>query len=220
VATTRVILVRHGQSRASVDRVAGGPRGCRGLTDTGRAQVGLLARRWAASGEVGEVSALLSSTLPRAVETAEILVPALGGLPVETDPDLMEMDPGEGDGLTYTEWGRRYGGFDLAAHPFRPLTPGGESWAGFGVRVGAVLERIVHASEGGTVVAACHGGVIEQALVQGLRLPLQGPPGDRLVTVPNASVNEWAVISTGEVLVWRLVRYGDAGHLAPAAQPD
>ena len=217
-AVTTVVLVRHGESRAMADRVAGGPLGCRGLTDRGRAQVQALAARLRATSELGPVSVLMSSTLARAVETAELLAPALGGLPVTQEADLMEMHPGEGDGLTWEEWEQRYGGFDVTTEPFRPLAPGGESWAAFGLRVGAVLDRIVRAWAGGTVLAACHGGVIEQALVQGLGLPSQVPPGPRAATVPNASLNQWAVAATpAGARVWKLVRYGDAAHLAALA---
>ena len=44
----RLIFVRHGESRATIDRVIGGPRTCQGLTDLGRRQCEALARRWAA----------------------------------------------------------------------------------------------------------------------------------------------------------------------------
>ena len=36
---TRIVLVRHGQSLAQQHRVIGGHRGCKGLSDRGRAQV-------------------------------------------------------------------------------------------------------------------------------------------------------------------------------------
>jgi probable phosphoglycerate mutase len=210
---TRLVLVRHGQSRAMVEGFAGGERGCLGLTDRGRLQARALADRWAAADELGPVARLLSSKLPRAVETAEILAPALGGLAVVEDAALNEMDPGEGDGLAWDEWERRYGHFDLAAEPFRPLSPGGESWAAFGRRATTALAGLGRADEGSTVVV-CHGGIIEQSFVLGFGLAAQTAPGSRLVTPPPASVTEWSVeVPEGGALSWRLVRYADAAHL-------
>ncbi len=212
---TRLVLVRHGQARAAVDGVAGGARGCQGLTELGRAQVEALARRLAGSGEQGRVSVLMSSTLPRAIETAERLAPALGGLPVRAEADLSELDPGEGDGLTWAEWEQRYGSFDVAAEPYRALSPGGESWAAFGLRAGRALDRIARANGDGVVVVACHGGIIEQSIAVGLGLPSQKPLGSRIETPPNASLTEWRVdhLPGGE-LHWRLIRFADAAHLA------
>ena len=211
---SRIVLVRHGQSRATVEGFAGGERGCLGLTDLGRLQARALAERWAATDELGPVARLLSSTLRRAVETAEILAPALG-LAIVEDAALNEMEPGEGDGLPWDEWERRYGYFDLAAEPFRPLSPGGESWAGFGLRATTALAGLGRAEEGTTVVV-CHGGIIEQSSVLGFGLAAQTPPGSAVVTPPNTSVTEWSVEVHDGALRWRLVRFADAGHLAAA----
>ena len=210
MVVARLVLVRHGQSRATVDSVAGGEKGCRGVTDLGHRQAEALAARLAADTELGYVRALVSSTLPRAVETAEHLAPVLG-LPVDQDRDLCEMHPGEGDGLTWEQWEARYGSFDLGAEPERPLSPGGESWAEFGVRAQAALTSLAEA--GGTVVVVCHGGIIEQSMVLGLGRPPNTPPGQNLATPPNTSLTEWHVSDEG----WRLVRYADAAHLAGLA---
>jgi probable phosphoglycerate mutase len=210
---TRLVLVRHGQSRATVEQIAGGERGCKGLTDLGIRQVEALAERIARSGELAGATALWSSTLPRAVETAEILAPALGALPVVTDRDLCELQPGEGDGLTWEEWGQRFGGFRMADEPYRPLAPGGESWAEFQLRVGRTLSALVVAEAGGTVVVACHGGIIDGSLRSFLGLGWR-PGADVLDTPANASLTEWTcAIRPGAALEWRLVRYNDAAHL-------
>ena len=47
---TRLILIRHGESRTTVDRVIGGPRTCSGLSDLGRRQTERLRDRLAESG--------------------------------------------------------------------------------------------------------------------------------------------------------------------------
>jgi probable phosphoglycerate mutase len=208
------VLVRHGESRATVDGIVGGPRGCQGLTDLGRSQAEALGRRLLATGELSPVGAVLASTLPRAVETARIVARHLGS-EIELDEGLCELDPGEGDGLTWDEWQRRYEGFDVAVEPFRRVSPGGESWASFGLRAGTTLHRLAERFRGTTVVAVCHGGIIEQSMLNGLHLPAQFPPALRLQTAPNTSLTEWVVdVVPGQAQHWRLVRFADAAHLS------
>lgn len=214
---TRLVLIRHGQSRATVDAVVGGRRGCAGLTDMGRGQAAALAARVARTGEFGTAVRLLASTLPRAIETAEALAPVLG-LQVVQDPGLCELDPGDADTLGWAEFQDRFGLFDLAAEPFRPLAPGGESWARFGLRVGETLTRVV--GQPGLTVAVCHGGVIEQALLHSLGLPSITGPGVIVAGVPNASITEWTVDAVASRPPrWRLVRFGDAAHVVVDAAP-
>ncbi len=208
--TTRLLLVRHGESQAQVDRVVGGPTGCSGLSDLGRRQVRALARRWNDHGPAAD--RLLASTLPRAVETAEILSPALGELKVEQDGQLCELEPGECDGLSWDDYQDRWG-TDMRADPYAPLSPGGESVADFLLRVGRTLHRIAVDHVGSTVVVACHGGVVDGSLMCFLGLPLQRV-ADLDLRATNAAVTEWLVeIEPGRSLRWTLRRYNDTAHL-------
>ena len=68
---TRIVLVRHGEAECNLNRIIGGPKGCTGLTPLGRIQVAALADRLYESGELRQATALYSSVLPRATETAE-----------------------------------------------------------------------------------------------------------------------------------------------------
>ena len=76
--TTRIVLVRHGEAECNLNRVIGGPKGCTGLAPLGRTQVAALADRLYESGELRPATALLSSVLPRATETANRLRPSGG----------------------------------------------------------------------------------------------------------------------------------------------
>lgn len=213
---TRLVLVRHGESQAQVDRVVGGPTGCTGLSDLGRRQVEALARRWRELGQVAD--RLLASTLPRAVETAELLAPSLGGLVVEARAELCELEPGECDGQSWDDYQARYG-VDMRADPYAPLSPGGESVAGFLMRVGRALHRIAVDSAGSTVVIACHGGVVDGSLICFLGLALQ-QAGDLGLRTTNAAVTEWsAEVTKGEPVRWALRRYNDAAHLEGLGDP-
>jgi broad specificity phosphatase PhoE len=211
---TRLLLVRHGESNATVLRIAGGMAGCTGLSDLGREQSMALRDRWLAHPEV-HADTVVSSDLPRALQTAEIVVPALGDLPVELDPRLREMDPGpEYDGLAWDEIAKSVDATDWESDPYHFGFPGGETVAAFQYRVASALSALVRRGEGRTIVAFCHGGVVDTGLRLFLRTPLVG--GFDLYTT-NTSITELRQVSPK----WRLLRYNDAAHLAglPEATP-
>ncbi|RBY74540.1 histidine phosphatase family protein [Geodermatophilus sp. TF02-6] len=211
-------LIRHGESVPNVEPVIGGMRGDAGLTDRGREQARLLEQRLRAEG--WQVDQLYSSTLPRARETAQYVSRALE-LPVQFEDDLQELRPGAADGLTVAEWRTRYGGFDgpmADDDPFRAFSPGGESWAGFLVRAGGALARIATRHAGETVVAVCHGGVIEASFYLAFGI---GGTGNRVAFAPfNTGITHWRYEHGGSGRRrWTLVTFNDAGHLTGTTQP-
>ena len=212
--STRLVLVRHGESRCNVGQVIGGQRGCTGLTPRGAEQVAVLAARLSRTGELAGTAALYASSLPRAIETAEILRPALEGgggqaLPVHVDAGLREIDPGEADGLSWREAIDRFGPVDLS----RQWLPGSEAWADFIDRAAATLERLVAAHRGQLVVAACHGGIVEASMLRFL------PLGDGVDWLPlrtkYASMTEWECVDGH----WTLLRYNDGGEPSAPVLP-
>ena len=82
--------MRHGRSRADDEEVHEG-RYDSPLTDMGRAQVQQRALLWLESQVTFDC--IIASTLQRALESAKIVGAALN-VPVEPDPDWMEMDNG------------------------------------------------------------------------------------------------------------------------------
>lgn len=206
---TRIVLVRHGQAQTFLDQTIGGHKGCTGLSDLGRRQAEALRDRLARTGELAGATALYASVLPRAIETAEIIAPALGGLEVHTDCDLCELHSGDDiDGMTWAEADARAAewrnGRDF--DPFHPWSPEAESWAEFASRVGRRLHRLAHDHPGETVVVACHGGVIDSSFRALGHVPIQ----HRINHDPeNTSLTEWVVVGDG----WRLARFNDTGHL-------
>jgi probable phosphoglycerate mutase len=199
--------------------VCGGPIGCEGLTDLGRRQVTLLRDRLALTGELAGADTLYASVLPRAIETAELLAPAL----VHDDPEgvtskpphpvtecgLCELHPGEADGLGWTEFTERFGALDWDVDPHQPIAPRGESWVGFVNRVAGMLDTLAARHRGQLVVVACHAGVIEASLLA--KAPVAGGlEGARLqLRTRHASLTTWEVDSGH----WRLLAYNDASHL-------
>ena len=204
---TKLVIVRHGAARCNANRVVGGHKGCTGLTDQGVAQVTSLADRLVRTGELSGASALYSSVLARAVETAQLLSPALGGLTVRQECGLCELHPGECDGVSWDEVGPAYGDPDFSKAPDRPLSPGGESWRQFLGRVEEQLRWLARSHRGETVVIAGHGGIIDGSLVAFLGVPSLGTSLDLYTS--HASITEWEERSGR----WRLARYNDHAHL-------
>jgi probable phosphoglycerate mutase len=210
---TQLVLIRHGESNVTVNRTIGGYRTCSGLSPLGRRQSERLRARLAETRELA-VDHLVSSNFARAIETAEVIAPALGDPPVEIDPDFGEHDPGpEIDGMSFAAYVERYGRPSWHGDPHTTVFPGGETTAEFHLRVGAAVSRTVDRYAGRTIVVACHGGVVDAVMRQFLRVPVTG--SFQLQTL-NTSITEFvrAEDVRAEESTWRLVRYNDAGHLA------
>ena len=162
---TTILLVRHGETDWNREsRFQGHADTC--LNDAGRAQVADLAHAL----EGMDFSAVYSSPLERAAETAKIIASKLG-LEVRLDDALMEVDVGSWSGLTrseieghyaegYARW-RKYGhGWD-----------DGETYEELGVRVVAGLRRIAQSHPDQHVLVVTHGGPIRSALAAADRVP-------------------------------------------------
>jgi probable phosphoglycerate mutase len=204
---TRLIFVRHGESEVTVRRVVGGPRSCTGLSDLGRRQAERLRDRWLEHPEIA-ADAVYSSAYPRARETAEIVLPALGHDSFIVDAAFGEHDPGPlCDGLTYDEFEKRFGDPDWENDPHGETFPGGESIAAFQLRIGDAVRSVIERHRGGKVVVFCHGGVVDTVLRQSLRT---SGTGIFEVWTKNTSITEVELVRPGR---WRLVRYNDAAHL-------
>lgn len=149
MATTRILLLRHGQSEwNALGRWQG--HADPPLTALGRAQA------LAASRSLGTLDAVVASDLQRARDTAGIVADQLGVGPVAIDSRLRERDAGEWTGLTRTEIDERFPGYLEDGR--RP--PGWEDAETLAGRVIAALHDLRHAVPGGDVVAVTHSGVI------------------------------------------------------------
>ncbi|MGN6794750.1 MAG: histidine phosphatase family protein [Streptosporangiaceae bacterium] len=140
-----VYLLQHAEKEA-------GP-GDPGLTATGRAQAGRVAR-WLKG---RDVQRLYSSPLRRARETADVIA-ALLGLAITTEPRLRERANWDGSCAFETfldDWRRSVMNRDF-------IPPGGDSSRQAGDRMRAVLADFSGLQ--GTVVAVTHGGATTDAL--------------------------------------------------------
>ncbi|OFZ21730.1 MAG: hypothetical protein A2X94_15700 [Bdellovibrionales bacterium GWB1_55_8] len=149
------------------------------LNDTGREQAAQLIPRLRSIG----IDAILSSTLSRAMETAEIIARDLS-VPIFRDGDLREAHLGEAQGLTRTEIEKRFG---LLARQWRSWNvsdadvfyPGGETGGQVSARAFSAIERFLDLNPFQRVGIATHGGVIRRMMQKVL------PLGSEPVPIPN-----------------------------------
>jgi broad specificity phosphatase PhoE len=208
-AKTRLVLIRHGQSRAQFGEFVGGHAACTGLSDLGRRQAEALRHRLDSTGELRGTDVIYTSVLPRAIETAAIIQPATGAPTATSDCEWCEIHAGEADGMTWQELRQRYPVPDDGDNPFRRRAPGMETWAEFYARVGGRLIRAADEHPGESVVVVGHGGTIGAGFVALGDASIRQAIALTHETV-NASITEWR----GRAGAWRLVRYNDAAHLA------
>jgi probable phosphoglycerate mutase len=214
--TTRLILVRHAQAWHTVHRLVGGPRGDTGLTDLGRAQAERLRDRLARwDGLAG--AALYSSTLPRAIETATIIAPALGATAPAQHCGLCTYHyPAAADGMAVEEFQRAFG--QPGGGVYRPYEVGNEAWAQLLARVGAALFEIAIENAGRTAVLVVHTETIGASLTALGELPIRRHFDGRIA---NTSLTEWTTEDdpagggppAWSFARWTLVRLNDAAHL-------
>jgi probable phosphoglycerate mutase len=156
IETTRILLIRHGQSQGNAERRFGG-HSPTPLSELGHRQAEATARALASE----RVTAVYSSDLLRAVQTAEPLARATG-LEITKTPALRERSVGLMEGLTFEE--------AAAAHPeeyaallrrdFEHVLSGGESYRQLLDRAAAELDRAVERHRGGTLALFSHTGTI------------------------------------------------------------
>jgi probable phosphoglycerate mutase len=211
----RLILVRHGDAYAGFGGVIGGPVGCVGLTPLGRRQAEALRDHLAESGRV-RADLLLTSIIPRAIETADVIAPALGLEIHARECDLCEVHTGEADGLEWTAYAARYGSFDMESEPDRLFAPAGESWNTFHERVQKMLERIAQDYPDQTVVAVCHAGVIAASLR--VLLGISPRSAGAQLHASNTGLTEWEYDTVRGR--WMLHSFNEADHLLSLARGD
>jgi probable phosphoglycerate mutase len=155
--------------------------------------------------------------MPRAIETAQIIAPALGSLEVRSECDFCEGHPGEADGLTWAEVAERapIPVMDSWDPDHRPV-PGWETWNEMSVRVTRGLDMLVERHPGETIVVACHGGVIVQSMLRWLSLTPIATDSRAWLSPQNTSLTEWRFSPNPyqkDTLPLELVRYNDHHHV-------
>ena len=160
MTTTRLLLVRHGETDWARDRRHTG-RTDIALNATGRAQAAALAGHLPLEG----VETVWTSPLARATETTR-----LASLPVDgTDEDLIEWDYGAAEGRTTDEIRATHPGWDVWDSGVRLLGGGGETLEEVGVRVDRVIARACAVE--GTVAIVAHAHLLRILTARWLGMP-------------------------------------------------
>lgn len=203
VHETTLIVIRHGETLWNREKRMQGTTDSV-LSDVGRAQAQALGRRLASHG----FSALYSSDLSRARDTAHAIAEHTGH-EVVAEPRLRERRFGVFEGLTADEIRSRYPEEHARFASRDPdyEVPGGESASSFTLRCLGCLSEIAGRHGGEEVVVVTHGLVLD-SLYRAAHGLDHGAP--RPVPLINASLN---LFGYGEG-AWRLVLWGDVGHLA------
>jgi probable phosphoglycerate mutase len=166
---SRIVVVRHGETVWHAEnRYAG--RSDIALTLEGLAQAERLARWSLTAG----ITAVCSSTLSRARGTALPVVNALE-LPLRVDERLIELDFGQGEGLTSAEMSQRMPDAFTAfrADPVRNFLPGGEDPMHAAERGVAALRAIAEsAGRDGRSLVVAHSTLLRLVLCKMLGISL------------------------------------------------
>lgn len=205
--TTRILLVRHGESQGNAERRFGGHTPTP-LSELGHAQAEATARALADE----NVTAIYSSDLLRAVQTAEPLARETG-LRVERTEAFRERSVGLMEGLTFEE--------AAATHPeeyaallrrdFERVLAGGESYRQMLDRASARLDLAIEENRGGNVVVFSHTGTI-CILVLHLLGALDAPDLKPVwLSSSNCGVTRFAIQRGG---LTRLLNANDTRHLS------
>lgn len=154
----RFVFLRHAESVGNMESRWQGQSDYP-LTEKGRAQARALAQRW--QHEEVKFDLIVTSTLARARETAQIVTSHLENVQIEFNPMLMERHIGEMEGLTSDEVRQ------LPQPPYS--TPydfiGGEGegdWALF-LRAGQALQEVLRKPPGKYLIVS-HGGFLNQLM--------------------------------------------------------
>ena len=178
-----------------------------GLSSDGRDQTKKLANYFTEKNFKADV--LLSSSLRRASETANLLAPALN-LEVNERDDLREWYNLIEGTMTSDEFGKRINDMPASSRLFTPVMEGTERWVDFMVRACSALNDIANTYRGKRVAVVCHGGIIEASFMYFTGMSTVRAPG--IIVEPGyTSITSWQLLGNR----WKLGVYNYQPHLEP-----
>ena len=199
-----ITFLRHGESVGNAEERFQGHSDFP-LTTKGRAQAQALAERWQANGVTFD--RCISSPLLRACQTAEIISKTLG-IPLELDPDWMEINNGILAGLTQAEAALVSPRPDFIT-PYTRYGKTGESRWEVYLRAGRAIQHILDRGPGRTLVAA-HGGVLNMTMYAILGIAVQADHSVPRFLFHNTTFATFDYEPDGHN--WRLLNFDDRRH--------
>ena len=192
---TRFIFVRHGQSEANVEAYFAGRTTDSPLTELGHDQAGIMAKYVL---DKYKINAVYSSTLSRALNTAQKVADRLG-LKVNQDSRLNEIDGGLWNGMKFDDISVKYKDeFELwktdlsKVHP-----PEGETVYDLQKRALEAITEIAEKETGKTVFVATHRVLLRTVQCKWENRPLRDI--NECEWLSNCSVSE-VLFSQGELI--------------------
>ncbi|MFZ5975872.1 MAG: histidine phosphatase family protein [Bacillota bacterium] len=148
----KLILTRHGETEWNLMRKTQGATDT-ALTETGREQARLLARRLRGI----KIDVIYASCMSRAMETAHIIAHEVGA-PVVSEPDLKEYGFGLWEGQHIDSLKDNYPDIFKVweCTPALCRIPGAEDFPSYSRRIGGFLEKALKHHKNGTVMAVSH----------------------------------------------------------------
>ena len=205
ITVTRLMLVRHGATTATEEDRFSGSSGAE-LSDEGRGQAARLGERLSRH----KITAVYSSPLSRALETARIIAGCCGVEPVTRD-GLREIGHGHWEGMkredVERQFGPEYGAWE--GDPFTFAPAGGESGVSVLARALPVIREVVAAHPGGNLLVVSHKATLRLILSSLLGFDPRGYR-DRLDQSP-ACLN---VVDFRDPVRARLMLFNDTSHYA------
>ncbi|KAL8473136.1 hypothetical protein ACS0TY_030100 [Phlomoides rotata] len=198
-----IIVIRHGETEWNAVRRIQGHLDV-DLNDVGRQQAVAVADRLSRE---PKVTAVYSSDLKRASDTAEIIANRCGILEVTKDAGLRERHLGDLQGVVFHEAAKDN---PVAHRSFvsnredEEIPGGGESFEQLFQRCTSALDRIARKHKGERVVVVSHGGTIRA-------LHRRASPDNHFSgRVLNTAINVFHVSDEDE---WSIKSWGDVAHL-------
>lgn len=152
---TELWLIRHGQTDWNLTgRWQGQASDAPGLNEKGRLQALAIREQL----QEIKLSAIFSSDLLRAQQTAELIAEPLG-LPITLEPRLREINLGVWEGMPSEEIEAKYPQelAERAQNPFNARAPKGESPREVAERVLAAIDEITNKHRGKSILIVAHG---------------------------------------------------------------
>lgn len=204
MATTRLLLVRHGQTALSHSDAFCGVTEAP-LTATGRRQAQLVAKRLCRE----QIDVVYCSPQVRVRETVEPIAAALG-LSMQIREALHEMDFGRWEGRVQAEvaleFPREMAAWERGSWAVQP--PGGETQQAVIARIIPCIVELLAAHAGQTILIVSHRTALRLLVGHLLNLSL---PNSRALHLDPASISK-LLVTDDQV---QLVFYNDTSHLLP-----
>lgn len=203
---TTLIFVRHGETQANIDGLLAGQVETK-LTSRGIAQAEAAANAL----KDKPIAIAYASDLTRAFQTAKIIINHHPGIELKPEPRLREWSFGDLEHVPYKkllEPGQTF--FEHYENPRDDYQPAnGESRSQLSARIKDFMDECVSIHPGKTILAVCHGALLQQLFVQVAGMP----PCDTIPPLAaNASISVFRFVTKRNK--WQLVTWSSVDHLA------